>query len=314
MEEPSAAPIRCPTRAMGRLGWIRWSSYVFTGLAGIFFLALAVMLVEQGMPVWRHEGMGYLTEARWFFRQHEFGVLAMIHGTLVVSGVALVLAAPVGIGAAIFASEIAPPRLRLPLKLAVELLAGIPSVIYGLLGILFLRDWIYTALAPWDPLSGDTLLTAGILLSVMILPTVMSLTDDALQAVPAAQRRAARGLGLTRAETILSVCLPQARRGMVAAVLLALGRACGEGIAVFMVVGRRDNQWPENLFSLRPLLEAGQTLNSKLVSAETNLAYGDPLHWSAMVSLGVVLLALSAGLTWVGVRGLRGRERHAARG
>lgn len=100
---------------------------------------------------------------------------------------------------------------------------------------------------------------------------------------------------------------------MVAALLLATGRALGEGIAVFMVVGRQDNQWPENLFSLRPLMEAGQTLNSKLVGSETNIAYGDPLHWAAMGGLGLILLVMTLGITWAGARMIRPKEVHAPR-
>lgn len=291
-----------------RWNWTRATSFGFTALAIAFLAAMFAMLVWQSFPVWQHQGVDYLTGKRWFFRQLEFGALAMIYGTVVVSAVALLLAAPVGVGAAMFTAEILPDRWRMPVKVAVELLAGVPSVIYGLLGILFLREWVYDALHPFDPLSGDTLLTAGILLAVMVLPTVMTLSDDALRSVPAAQRQAARGLGLTRAETILTVSLPQAWRGMLAALLLALGRALGEGIAVFMVVGRQDNQWPEKLFSLRPLMEAGQTLNSKLVGSETNIAYGDPLHWAAMLSLGLVLLTMAVGITWLGAWLMRRKE------
>lgn len=126
----------------------------------------------------------------------------------------------------------------------------------------------------------------------MILPTIMTLSDDALRGVPSSQRMAARGLGLTATETVFSVSLPQAFPGLLAAVLLALGRALGEMIAVFLVVGRQDNQWPVSFLSLRPLAEAGQTLASKLGSAETNIAYGAPLHWGAMMGLALVLLGL----------------------
>jgi phosphate transport system permease protein len=136
----------------------------------------------------------------------------------------------------------------------------------------------------------------------MILPTVMTLSDDALRGAPAAQRLAARGLGMTQGEAILSLILPQAARGLVAAVLLALGRALGEAIAVFLVAGRQDNQWPSQLFSLKPLLEAGQTLTSKLAGSETNIAYGDPVHWAAMMSLGLLLLGMTLALTLAGAR------------
>ncbi len=272
---------------------------------------MLVLFVAQSIPLWRHEGVGFLFGTKWFCRQSQFGALPMIYGTIVVSVLALLLAAPVAIGAAVFTAEFVPARARLLVKVVVELLAGIPSVVYGLLGILFLRDWIYRLLAPLDPLSGDTLLTAGVLLAVMILPTVMTLCDDALRGVPAAQRAAARGLGLTATETIVAVSLPQAWRGIVAALLLALGRAMGEAIAVFLVVGRQDNQWTGKLFSPQPLVEAGQTLTSKLASSETNIAYGDPLHWGAMISLGLVLLTLAGTVTWLGAKWIQLGSRHA---
>lgn len=293
--------------------WTRASSWGFTALAAAVLAAMALLFLWQSLPLWRHSGAGFFTGDRWFYRQQEFGILAMLYGTVVVSGIALLLAAPIGIGAAVFTAEILPARWRLPFKIVIELLAGVPSVIYGLLGILFLRDWVYRALTPFDPLSGDTLLTAGLLLAIMVLPTVMTLADDALKSVPAAHRRAARGLGLTRTEMILNVSLPQAGRGVIAALLLALGRALGEGIAVFFVIGRQDNQWPANLFSLQPLTEAGQTLTSKLVGAEINLAYGDPLHWAAMMGLGLTLMLLVTGITWLGARLMRGKEPDAAR-
>src|SRR5688572_26023683 len=204
----------------------------FFSLVALATLALLVgIFVWQSVPVWQHEGWRYLSGEKWFFRQREFGALSMIYGSIVVSLVALVLAAPLGFGAAIFTFEYLPRGLRLAVKVLIELLAGVPSVVYGLLGILLLRDWIYDGLARFEPLSGDTLLTAGVLLAVMILPTIVTLSDDALRSVSAAQRRAARALGLTRAETILHVALPQAKRGLGAALLLAIGRAMGETIA-----------------------------------------------------------------------------------
>lgn len=275
-------------------------SWLFS-LVALATLALLVgIFAWQSGPVWQAEGLGYLTGAKWFFRQHEFSALSMIYGSLVVALIALLLAAPLGLGAALCTAEYLPRHARLAVKVLIELLAGVPSVVYGLLGILLLRDWIYDLFARFDPLSGDTLLTAGVLLAVMILPTVVTLSDDALRGVPAAQRRAARGLGLTHAETIFHVTLPQARRGLGSALLLALGRALGETIAVFLVVGRQDNNLPSSWFSPQPLLEAGQTLTSKLGSAETNIAWADPVHWGAIVGLGLILLVLTGGLTLLG--------------
>jgi len=277
-------------------------SYGFTFVAVGTLLFMLVLFCWQSVPVWRHEGFRYFTGRRWFYREVMFGMMPMVYGTAVVSIIALLLATPIGIGAAIFSSEYLPPRIRFAVKITIELLAGIPSVVYGLLGILFLRNWMYQLLTPFDPLSGDSLLTAGVLLSVMVLPTIMTLSDDALHGVPAVQRLAARGLGLTRTETMLFTVLPQARRGIFAAVLLALGRALGETIAVFLVVGRQDNRWPENLFSPQPWIDAGQTLTSKLGGSETNIAYGDPLHWAAIIGLGLVLLVIVAMVTLAGAR------------
>jgi phosphate transport system permease protein len=277
----------------------RATTYAFSALAGIFALAMVVLLFQQSLPVWQHEGLGFLTGTKWFSRTHQFGAAPMILGTTLVSFGALLLAGPIGIGAAIFTSEFLPPRLRLAVKVTIELLAGVPSVIYGLLGVLFLRNWIYELLTPFDPLNGDTLLTGAVLLAVMILPTVMTLADDALRSVPAAQRQAARGLGLTSSEVVLSVSLPQGARGLVAALLLGLGRALGEAIAVFLVVGRQDNQWPERLLSLQPLVESGQTITTKLASGEASTAYGDPLHWGAICGLALTLMLLSAAITLI---------------
>lgn len=279
----------------------RIAIWFFSAVTVFAMGAMVILLVMQSLPVWQHEGIGLLTGTKWYYRQQEFGAASMIYGSLVVSLGALVLATPLGIGAAIFTAEFLPASWRLMMKLTIELLAGVPSVIYGLLGILMLRNWIYELLMPFDPLSGDTLMTAAVLLAVMILPTVMTLSDDALRSVPAAQRHAARGLGLNGTEVVLKVSLPQAAHGLFAAVLLGLGRAMGETIAVFLVIGRQDNQWPSSLLSWQPLMESGQTLTSKLGSSESSIAYGDSLHWGAMVGLGLILLVIVTLITWFSV-------------
>lgn len=279
----------------------RVTSFAFTALALLTVAGLTAIFVLQSLPAWKHEGLGYLAGSKWFYRAETFGALPMIYGTISVALIALLLAAPIGIGAAIFTAEFLPGRIRVAVKITIELLAGVPSVVYGLIGILLLRDWIYQLFGRFDPLSGDTLMTAGVLLGVMVLPTVMTLADDALRSVPAAQRHAARALGVTATETVLSISLPQATRGLIAALLLGLGRALGETIAVFLVVGRQDNNLPANLLSPAAWLRAGQTLASKLGGSETNIAYGDPLHWGAMVGLALILMAMVLTVTIAGV-------------
>ena len=191
----------------------RLLSLGFTALAALAFLGMLALFAVQSLPVWRHAGLGFspgqavvLPRPR---VRHPADGLRHARGL----GRRPDRRAPLGIGTALFTVEVLPRRARLAVKTAVELLAGIPSVVYGLLGVLLLRDWVVRLLAPWDPLSGDTLLTGGLLLAVMILPTVMTLADDALSGVSAAQRLAARALGLTRAETALRVGLRQALPG-----------------------------------------------------------------------------------------------------
>lgn len=284
----------------------RWSitlivSMGLTSLVILFLLSMLGVFLWQSLPVWKHEGVdGYLFGKQWFFRAERFGILPMIYGSITVATIAMMIAAPIGVGAALFTSEYLPQRFRMGAKVLIELLAGIPSVIYGLLGILLLRNWLYHWLEPFDPLSGDTLITAGVLLAIMVLPTITSLCDDALRAVPSSHRMASRALGLTKAEVSVFVVMRQSRPGILAAILLGLGRALGETIAVFLVVGRQDNQLPQPWYSFRPLVEAGQTLTSKLGGSETYIAYGDPLHWAAIIGLGLVLLLLVMLVTILG--------------
>lgn len=281
----------------------RLLSWLLSAVALGGFALLLGVFVWQSSPVWQSEGIQYVTGTPWFYRQHQFGALSLVYGSIAVTAASLLLAGPLGLGAAIFLSEYLPQRVRFWLKIPIELLAGIPSVVFGLLGIALLRDWVYRVFSRFDPLSGDTLLTASILLAVMILPTMVNLCDDALRSVSGSQRRAAHALGLTRSEVVCSVVLPQALRGIGAAGLLAMGRALGETVAVFLVIGRQDNNLPHPWYSGAPLLEAGQTLTTKLGGAETNIAFGDPLHWGAMMGLGLLLLALTAGATWIGTLG-----------
>jgi len=277
------------------------STWFFSAVAIIAILGGLLMLLLDSLPIWRHEGAGFITGTQWFFRSEEFGAGSMIYGSVMVALIAILIAAPIGIAAAVFGVEFLPRKSRLALKVTVELLAGVPSVVYGLLGVLLLRNWIYDLFEAFDISSGDTILTAGILLGVMILPTVMTLSDDALRSIPGSQRTAARGLGLNGSETALYVTIPQAAPGLIAAVLLGIGRALGETIAVFLVIGRQDNQWPESLVSLQPIISSGQTLSSKLGGAETNIAYGQPLHWGAITGLGLLLLSLVVLITLVGI-------------
>ncbi|MFD7980580.1 phosphate ABC transporter permease subunit PstC [Streptomyces sp. NPDC059071] len=260
-------------------------------------LALAVLVgyLATGIASGDVDWLALVGNPTWSPTTGEFGALAMIYGSAVVCVLALALAVPVGWSAAIALSEYLPPRLARPLRLSVELLAAVPSIVYGLIGIMVIRPFV-SALG--DVPGGDSLLAAGIVLAVMIMPTIVAVSVDALSAVPGRYREAAYSLGLTRREVVRSAVLPQARSGMRAGVLLGLARALGEAIAVFMVIGRADGRLPESfgdVFSF--LVRPGQTLTTKLAGPEPMLAGTSGPYFAALCGLGIILLVLVAAAT-----------------
>ncbi len=267
------------------------------GHAWIFFSAvvssLIVALILGFLVFSSRDAVAELGPALFSLQWHpaggQFGVLTMVYGSLVVTLIALCVAVPPGILAAIFTAEILPARLWAPVKSFLEILAGIPSIIYGLIGVAFVSVWIGDL---FDLQSGRTILTAGLLLAVMILPTVITLTDDALHRVPQQYREAARGLGLYPYEVICSAVLPIARRDIAGAVLLALGRALGETMAVMLVIGSID-RLPQPLYNI---LVPAQTITSKLGREIAEAAFGS-LHFSALIFLGLMLLITVLALT-----------------
>ena len=254
-----------------------------------------------------------LTSAMWDVPRGRFGATAMIWGTAAVAAIALAIAAPVGWAVAVAIHEVAPVRWRRLLRSGAELLAVVPSIVFGLVGVAYVRPFVARIA---DVPGGDSLLAAGLVLAVMILPTIVAVSIDALAGVPAAVREAAAACGLTRTEVIRSAVLPQARRGMRAGLLLGLARALGETVAVFLVVGRADGRVPESLggvFDL--LLRPGQTLTTKLNGPESVLAGTSGPHWAALCGLGLILLVAVAALTVAGHgRGRPAKTRSRLRG
>lgn len=279
----------------------RLFTYACSLIVLVAILALLVYLLVGAMPILRQRGWSFLTETRWDYRRGVFGAASMIYGTLVTSLIALLLAAPVGVLAATFIADSLQGRLRGLVKQLIELLAAVPSVVYGLLGIVFLRSLVHKGLPFLGAQAGDTLLTGGLVVAIMILPTIITLSEDALRAVPKTARDAALALGLTRREVVLSVVWPQARSGILASILLGLGRALGETIAVYLVVGRSDGRWPDSLWDLSAIVAPGQTLTTKLGSSEIAISYGDPTHWSAMLGIALLLMITVAAFMAIGV-------------
>ena len=258
-------------------------------------VALLLTTGERGLEALLTFGFQFLIDSSWNPVTHEFGVLPAIYGTFVTSSLALLLAVPVGVGAAIFLAELAPPRVANPISLLIELLAAIPSVIIGLWG-LFVVVPIVRQVERWlgstfgflpifsGPAFGIGLLAASVLLAIMILPIITAVSRDVLRVVPSSQREAMLALGATRWEVISRAVLPYGRSGIVGAVILGLGRAIGETLAVSMVIG--------NTFNISPSLFAPATTLASLIATQFREADTD-LYLSALMAAGVVLFAMS---------------------
>jgi phosphate transport system permease protein len=268
------------------LGWI------FAGMNFIFLICvvgLGIFLFIESVPVMRSEGVDFWLGESWWVGE-SYGALPMILGSLFVTGLAVILVLPVALSGALFTSEYLLPSLRRKAKGIMEILAGVPGIIYGLIGVSFLTAGIKDV---FNLLDGNTLFTAGCLLAIMILPTVLTLSEDALHSVPSEYREASEGLGLTKLQTACRVVIPQALPGIAGAVLLGIGRAMGETIAVMLVIGSLDRLPGLNLFV------SGQTIPSKL-GREAAEALGSEAHWSALMGLGLTLFIMVASITFCG--------------
>jgi phosphate transport system permease protein len=267
---------------------------------GLSVLALAGLLIYELIgKSWQsitEFGLGFITSTTWDPVARKFGAAPAIYGTLISSLIALILAVPVSIGAAIFLAELAPSRLRNPLSFLVEMLAALPSVVLGIWGIYILVPWVRDAVEKslgshlsfiplFDgPPFGFGMLAAGLILAIMVLPIITAISRDLMLAVPGSQREAMLALGATRWEVIFGAVLPYCRSGLVGAVILGLGRALGETMAVTMVIGRGYNI-TASLF--QPASTAAST-----VASEFNEATYD-LYISALVELALILLAIT---------------------
>ncbi|WP_017932240.1 phosphate ABC transporter permease subunit PstC [Robiginitomaculum antarcticum] len=249
---------------------------------------ILITLLGQTGPVLSHNPAS-LFGTVWNPNLGQYGIIPMLYGSIVVMVIAMAIALPLGVLTAIYIAETRSARLRGIIKSALEVLAGIPSIVYGLIGVAYISVWVAKGL---DLQTGRLILTAGLILAVMILPTILTLTEDAISNVPVIQRENARALGLYRHEVILDVVLPHARRDILAAGLLALGRALGETMAVMLVIGSLD-RLPSPIFNV---LSSGQTITSKLGRELGESAFGSA-HFSALVLMGLILVLITLTLT-----------------
>lgn len=276
---------------------------------------IAASTTNQAWPAFQHEGFGFVTSTNWDPNHEHFGALAFLCGTLLISFVALLLAVPVSIGIALFVNEVAPARVKRATTYVLDLLAAIPSVVYGLWGVLVLAPTIQplyasigSAVGDWPVLSaifggqaqGKSYLTAAFILAFMITPIVTSISREVIATVPAQQREAALGLGATRWEMIRYSVIPWARGGIVGGVMLGMGRAMGETIAAALVIGSARPEITLRLFS------SGDAMASVIAN---QFGEATDTHRAALIGLGVVLFVLTI-LVNVGARTVVTRFDH----
>ena len=255
-------------------------------LASLLVIAAVVLiglfLLWFGLPLFRFTSVGGFFGPGWYPLSDRFGSLPLILGSLLVTGIAMVVAVPLGIAGAIYLAEVAPRRWREVLKPVVELLAAIPSVVIGFVGLIVLAPLIREA---FHLDTGLTALTGGIALGFMAVPTIVTISEDALVAVPQAYREASLALGATRLQTVMRAIVPAARGGLLAAVMLGLGRAIGETMAVLMITGNAA-VIPHSIF--QPV----RTLTATL-AVEMGETVRGSAHYHALFMLGTVLFAIT---------------------
>jgi phosphate transport system permease protein len=265
----------------------------------VILVLIAYSTISKAWPAFQSEGLSYFTSDTWDPANAAFGTLAFSYGTLVISVIALAVAVPISIGIALFVTELSPRWLRRPVVTLIDLLAAVPSVVYGLWGLLvlvpvlpgFYQDWhdlfggvpVLGSVFDGNPIAGKAFMTAGLILAIMIIPIITAVTRETFTTVPQAQKDAALAMGATRWEMIRAAVFPHSRSGMTAAILIGLGRAMGETIAVALVIGSSP-QITEKLFS------SGDALPSVIVN---QFGESTGTYQAALIGMGVVLFFLT---------------------
>jgi phosphate transport system permease protein len=304
--------VAADTAVVGRLAasgrrWGVVGDVVFRSLAFLFALlvllilgGVIVALIAGALPAFRTFGLLFIVTEVWNPVTEKFGALAPIYGTLVTSAIAMLVGIPVAFGVALFITEICPLWLKRPLATMIELLAAIPSIIYGIWGLFvfapFVQQYIEPAIIDTfgqipgigalfaGPPLGIGILTAGFILAIMVLPFISSIMRDVFETVPPMLKESAYGLGATRTEVVLQVVLPFTRIGVIGGIMLGLGRALGETMAVTFVIG--------NAHSISAsILQPGTTISASLANEFTE-AFGD-LYRSSLIALGFILFVIT---------------------
>lgn len=318
---PSAgAPELTPTRGANGDVIFRYVALAAGLLVLVVLGLIAVTMTLRAVPAFVEQGPSFLWSTQWLPNEDSFGALGFIYGTLVISLIALALAVPVSIGIALFITEVAPKWLRTPAIYVIDLLAAIPSVVYGLWGIIVFVPFVlpyYDDIANFfsgvpvlgtifdgDPVSGQSFMTAGIILAFMVTPIVTSITREVYATVPQDQKNAALALGATRWEMIRATVFPYSRNGTTGAVILGLGRAMGETIAAALVIGS----------SVRITAELFSTGDAMAAVIANSWGEATDLYRSALIGLGVVLFAMTIVVNFVAQGIINRSAKHRSAG
>lgn len=301
LREPAAVNARAASARKAGAGDVRFR---LTALAAaltvlLIFAGVIASLVLGALPAFKAFGLGFIIDSAWRPTRDHFGALASIYGTLLTSLIAMLIALPMGVGVAIFLTELCPRFLRRPIGIAIELLAGIPSIIYGIWGLFVFAPWfqnhvqqpVFNAIgdnATFNFLFGDAafgigIFTAGLILSIMVLPFISAVTRDVLETVPNVLKEASYGLGSTSWEVMWKVCLPFCSTGVVGGAMLALGRALGETMAVTFVIG--------NAHKVAPLFSPGTSISATIANEFTEAT--TPLYTASLIELGLLLFVIT---------------------
>ena len=286
-----------------RLRGRNWGDLLFRGVVTLGALAVPVLMGFLVYELWvgarlavERFGVSFLVTSVWDPVAEQFGAFPLIFGTLVSSLLALLIAVPLSLGVAIFLTEFAPERIRGPIAFLIELLAAIPSVVYGLWGVFVLIPFLKSSIFPFlrdtlgflplfkGPIYGPSMLSAAVILAIMVMPYIMSVSREVLLAVPPSQREAALALGATRWEAVVSAVVPYARSGIIGAIILGLGRALGETMAVTLLIGNR-HEIAASLFA------PGYTMAAVIANEFTEAA--TDIHYSALTYVALALFLVT---------------------
>ncbi|MBN1220711.1 MAG: phosphate ABC transporter permease subunit PstC [Anaerolineae bacterium] len=290
-----------PVPIISALTRIRWGETLIeslvriAGVSAIFIVGLIFLfLLREGLPTFLDIPLRQLFGRRWYPIENYFGIWSLLFGSILVTIGAVIIAVPLGLITAIYLGEIAPIWLREMLKPLIEVLAGIPSIVLGFLGWVALAPLVQQLGAP----TGLTAFTGALILAYMALPTIISISEDALYTVPKEYRDGALAIGATQWQTIWRVVLPAARSGLVIAVMLGVGRAIGETMAVMMVTGNAAYVPP---FGLGMFFQPVRTMTATIAAEMGEVAQGS-LHYNVLFGIGIILFLITAGINSLAAR------------